>query len=115
MALLDPAVGAGNLIAPLAARLRRQCASVYCVDSDHQMVVGFASRLRSTLPEETELIHADFLDWSLGPRLPKFDCIVMYPLFAASKSDLRRLDTGVDGDEECEVYAARSGFRVSGH
>jgi hypothetical protein len=89
------------LIAPLAARLRRQNSSVYCIDTDLDAVLGVANLLSSSLPEDAKYIHSDFLDWSALPQIPKFDCIVMNPPFAATKSQLKRLDFGY-----CDVPAS---------
>ena len=97
--LLDPAVGGGNLISPLAARLRRQSSNVYCVDSDRDTVVEVSDRLQLLLPPSATFIHSDFLAWSSLPEAPRFDCIVMNPPFAASKSKLCRLDGAIAGAE----------------
>ncbi len=91
-ALLDPAVGAGNLIAPLVSRVTRQDAKVYCVDSDIGAITSFSGSYRGSLPSRTKFIHSDFLSWSAGRPGPKFDCIVMNPPFAATKGELRRLE-----------------------
>ena len=91
-ALLDPAVGGGNLIAPLVNRLKRQDSSVHCVDSDRETVKEVREHFGTSLPSHARFIHSDFLTWSASPEAPKFDCIVMNPPFAASRSSLCRLD-----------------------
>lgn len=94
-ALLDPAVGAGNLIAPLCTRLKSQNTKVYCVDSDFAAVSCLSDRYRAVLPSRTRIIHSDFLEWSSGRRNRKFDCIVMNPPFSATKANLHQLERPV--------------------
>lgn len=93
-ALLDPAVGGGNLIAPILARLKRQHSRVFCVDSDRETVREVAERFRDSLPIGTSFVHSDFLTWSASADTPSFDCIVMNPPFAATKSKFRCLEPG---------------------
>jgi tRNA1(Val) A37 N6-methylase TrmN6 len=91
-ALLDPAVGAGNLIAPLAKRLKEGSSTVYCVDSDRVAIDHVSEEFRYALPETTHYIHSDFLSWSIRRRRPRFDCIVVNPPFAATKGMLHPLE-----------------------
>lgn len=91
-ALLDPAVGAGNLIAPLCTRMKNQATELYCIDSDLAAVDSIRASYQDLLPSRAKLIHSDFLEWSKRHEKLRFDCIVMNPPFAATKASLHRLE-----------------------
>jgi hypothetical protein len=65
---------------------------VHCVDSDRETVKEVREYFSTSLPSHARFIHSDFLTWSASSETPKFDCIVMNPPFAATKSSLCRLD-----------------------
>jgi len=89
--VLDPAVGAGALLLPMVSQLKKQGSKVYCVDSDAKAICQLERDLRPLVPSGVRYVNADFLSWSQTKGLPGFDCIVMNPPFAASKSQLRRM------------------------
>lgn len=89
--LLDPAVGTGNLIAPLLSRLKRNGAKVCCIDTDAEAIESVSTRFHKRLPPNTKLVQSDFLSWSLRPRTQRFDCIVMNPPFGATKTSLHQM------------------------
>jgi tRNA1(Val) A37 N6-methylase TrmN6 len=93
-ALLDPAVGTGNLIGPLCTRLKNQSTKVYCIDSDIVAVNSLSNGRHDLLPSRAKLIHSDFLEWSTSRKL-KFDCILMNPPFSATKANLHQLERPV--------------------
>jgi tRNA1(Val) A37 N6-methylase TrmN6 len=91
-ALLDPAVGGGNLIVPLLQRLRINDSTVYCVDSDREALIKVAQTCRDSLSRKSQFIQSDFLSWSDRANCPRFDCVVMNPPFAAKRDQLHVLE-----------------------
>lgn len=85
-ALLDPAVGTGNLIRPLLSRLKASQSEVVCVDIDPEAIGYVSDSYRSELGSDAKFINEDFLTWEAADRFEGFDCIVMNPPFAAKKS-----------------------------
>lgn len=80
--LLDPAVGLGALVRPIAERLKTF--TLVCVDTDPKRL----SDARNVLQHvgDARFICADFLKWCLrGKNRQAFDCIVMNPPFLAKK------------------------------
>lgn len=85
-ALLDPAVGTGNLIRPILARVKSSRSEVVCIDIDPEAIQYVSESYRSELGASAKFINADFLKWQAPDGFEGFDCIVMNPPFAAKKS-----------------------------
>lgn len=81
-------MGSGALLLPIASRLKKQGSKVFCVDSDEHAISQVRQGLSSELPTGVRYVNDDFLTWSQGKK-SSFDCIVMNPPFAATKSELR--------------------------
>ena len=89
--VLDPAVGEGALLAPLAKRLLRNGSGLYCIDSDPAALSVFKTNLESLVGESMTVVKADFVKWAKRQRAASFDCIIMNPPFAGTKQRLRRI------------------------
>jgi tRNA1(Val) A37 N6-methylase TrmN6 len=98
-ALLDPAVGTGNLIRPLLSRVRASQSKVVCVDIDPEAIRYVSDSYRSELGSDAKFINADFLTWEAADGFEGFDCIVMNPPFAAKKSCWQLMETAHDDGE----------------
>lgn len=96
-ALLDPAVGTGNLIKPLVKRVISSRSEVVCVDIDPEVIRYVSKSYSSELGARAKFINADFLSWEAPTGFEGFDCIVMNPPFAAKKSCWQLME--FDGDD----------------
>ena len=89
--LLEPAVGKGALLNPLLRKFERQNTHVVCVDTDANALTelrqGFGDR-----KFQRDYINQDFLQWGIEQGSESFDCVLMNPPFAASRTDCRTLD-----------------------
>lgn len=99
--VLDPAVGSGALLRPLAPMLMKQRSQVFCIDLDAAALSQARHTLSPLLPAGATYVNADFVTWSRRAQ-PLFDCIVMNPPFAAGKSDLYRISLPLDLGELAE-------------
>ncbi len=93
--ILDPSVGAGALVLPVASRLMA-CASVVCVDVD-ATALGVAKSLLASYSQSVRCVHGDFLDQVMHCqhlRSSSFDCVVMNPPYAAKKADWTEIHCG---------------------
>ena len=96
--VLDPAVGQGALLLPMAARLERG-ASVVCVDIDSAVLNVARTRITST-GFTLNCVNGDFLQQvSLSEHLRpnSFDCVVMNPPYAAKKTEWMQVDCAAIG------------------
>lgn len=96
--ILDPAVGQGALLEPLAGRLA-STRSVVCLDADASVLGAVKARFGSQLGRKLRLLNADFLVWSAAMRLKEFGgfhCVVMNPPFSAKKEAQFRIDVTDD-------------------
>ena len=89
--LLDPSVGKGALLRPLLRRLERHHSEVVCVDTDTDALNELSSGLRDRQFHGT-YVNEDFLNWGLRQQAASFDCVLMNPPFAATRSDCRTVD-----------------------
>ena len=89
--ILDPAVGKGALLRPIAKRLLSTGCQVVCVDRDPTVLATVASDYGSRFGRRMHIVESDFLSWR-HDELPRtirngFDCVLMNPPFAGMKSD----------------------------
>ena len=89
--VLDPAVGAGALLIPLAERFKRKQTCLYCIDLDSDILAKLEENLMPSLVSTAKLINADFLDWSFKQISSSFDCILMNPPFSGTKRYHRQI------------------------
>jgi SAM-dependent methyltransferase len=86
--ILDPSVGDGSLLLPLLDRIRHSRCEVTGIDTDAAAIRTTNLRLASYSVARRELIHSDFLAWTMSrPSDARFDCVIANPPFAARRGD----------------------------
>lgn len=89
--LLDPSVGNGALLNPLLGYFKRHRPDVVCVDTNSKAL----NELRDSFRDCTfhsEYVNEDFLTWGIEQPSLSFDCVLMNPPFAGTRTACRTLN-----------------------
>jgi tRNA1(Val) A37 N6-methylase TrmN6 len=105
-ALLEPAVGTGDLLEPLKHRLQSS-SKIVCIDKDSHALSKLKTEYAALWKNKLEIICADFLNWSpANPDSKKgegFDCVLMNPPFDGKRGNFVELNCPVALPEGGEV------------
>ena len=104
--LLEPAVGRGALLRPILNRLERDKTNVTCVDTDSEALQEMGQNLR-VRGISSECVNEDFLTWSTKQQPQSFDCVLMNPPFAGSRTNGRYIDLS-----KLDIHAERVTLRI---
>lgn len=94
--ILDPCIGTGVLLEPLAKHIKSSAKRVVCIDVNSDVLRQVKPKLKTLYGRQLQILNTDFLDWSAPTHSrggqERFDCVVMNPPFAGRQSDCIRLD-----------------------
>ena len=112
--ILEPAVGDGRLLQPLAELPRRRRMRLVCLDIDPTATKTVRKEYKKPFGDQLQVITEDFLSWKPGAALREWlpvDCVLMNPPFSAQKANW--LHTPTEWDKEFKLLHSKIPIEIA--